>query len=230
MRVGGNDQVRGFFDRIANGYAEARYGAEAAPWRARFFGARLRLATELLGPESGRVLDLGAGPGVLAEALGDTPADVISLDLSAEMVRHAGQRSPRVLAGSSLELPFPDESFDTIVARSLLHHLPDVDKGISEMARVLRPGGEVVTVDTNRSLVSTLPRKLFGKGEHFSEDHQNLDRKELVEHFAKHGDLVGRKGRRLEGGGILALRESPRVGGELSQRAGDGPCTDEHDQ
>ena len=133
---------------------------------------------------TGRILDNGCGAGKLFECL--PKSDIIGLDLSTEMIRVAGTKNRRVLVSDSHQLPFSDGSFDTIFARSLLHHMTDFHKGILEMARVLRTGGEIVSVDTNKSMLSTLPRRVFGGRERFSNEHKNFERNELVQVFSKY--------------------------------------------
>ena len=80
---------------------------------------------------SGRNLDNGCGIGLFCERLPE--ADIVGLDISAEMLRVAGTKSDRALLADSQNIPFADETFDTIFARSLIHHLPDPERGISEM-------------------------------------------------------------------------------------------------
>lgn len=98
-----------------------------------------------------RVLEVGCGPGELsariAEELG---AEVVAVDISPRMVQLARGRGVEALGGDVQELPFPDESFDCAVAAWMLYHVPDVDRGLSELHRVLRPGGRLVAV-TNYS-------------------------------------------------------------------------------
>jgi SAM-dependent methyltransferase len=98
-----------------------------------------------------QVLEVGCGPGELsariAEELG---ADVEAVDLSPRMVELARSRRVRAQVADVQELPFPDESFDCAVAAWMLYHVPDVDRGVSELHRVLRPGARLVAV-TNYS-------------------------------------------------------------------------------
>ncbi len=167
-------------DSVAANYERIRY---SNPWSAKYH----QWWTDLMISEvdvSGRILDNGCGIGLFCERL--PAADIIGLDISAEMLRVAGTKSDRALLADSQNIPFADATFDTIFARSLIHHLPDPERGISEMARVLTPGGEVVSIDTNRSLLSRLPRAVANRGEQFSEEHKNLHRKKLIEAFKKH--------------------------------------------
>jgi SAM-dependent methyltransferase len=98
-----------------------------------------------------RVLEVGPGPGELSariqEELG---ADVVAVDISPRMVELARERGVEALVGDVQELPFPDGTFDCAVAAWMLYHVPDVERGIAELARVLRPGGRLVAV-TNGS-------------------------------------------------------------------------------
>jgi ubiquinone/menaquinone biosynthesis C-methylase UbiE len=95
------------------------------------------------------------------------------------MLRIANKITDQLVLGNSQQLPFEDKSFDLVFCRSLLHHLPDPEIAIKEIVRVLKLNGEIVLVDTNESLLSFLPRKIANKGEHFSENHRNLNRKKL---------------------------------------------------
>ncbi len=132
---------------------------------------------------AGRVLDAGCGVGNLLERL-TAPGKAIGVDFSLGMIRAASRRSPSVLLGDSMKLPFRDESFDLVLARSLLHHLPNIERGISELARVLRPGGQLVVADTNRSVLTSLPRALAYRGPGFSPDHKNLRARDLADALA----------------------------------------------
>ncbi len=158
MRVSGPDQTLGFFDRIAEGYSETRYGTSADPWRLWFFGERLRLATELLGPEPGRVLDLGAGPGVLADALSGVRAEVVSLDLSAQMLRG---REGRAVVGDAIALPIRPGSVDVVAALGLTTYLPGLRPFLAEARRALRPGGRLLFSITRRESPDTVLRGLY---------------------------------------------------------------------
>jgi SAM-dependent methyltransferase len=95
----------------------------------------------------GRVLEVGCGPGELAarikEELG---ADVAAIDISPRMVELARGRGVHARVGDVLDLPFAAGEFDCAVAAWMLYHVPDVDRALGELARVLRPGGRLVAV------------------------------------------------------------------------------------
>jgi SAM-dependent methyltransferase len=93
----------------------------------------------------GRVLDAGCGTGEFAERLArELGAEVVALDLSARMVALTAQRGVEAHLGDVQALPFADGEFDVVVANWLLYHVEDLDRGLSELARVLRPGGALV--------------------------------------------------------------------------------------
>lgn len=157
-------------DRVALDYEAARYSNEYALRYHRWW-TDLMLRTV---KTEGRILDNGCGIGPLFERL--PSADIMGLDISSAMLDAASRHSDRLILGNSQNLPFADASFDLAFCRSLLHHLPDPAEAVAEMHRVLRPGGELVLVDPNTSILSWLPRKMFYHGDHFSDDHENMSR------------------------------------------------------
>ncbi|MGI8421442.1 MAG: class I SAM-dependent methyltransferase [Gaiellaceae bacterium] len=92
-----------------------------------------------------RVLEVGCGTGELAERIQrELGATVVAVDLSPRMVSLAAERGIDARLADAQELPFADGEFDCVVAGWVLYHLPDVDRGISELVRVLEPGGTFV--------------------------------------------------------------------------------------
>lgn len=84
-----------------------------------------------------RVLEVGGGPGELAERMRDElGAEVVMLDVSERMVELARARGVDARVGNVQELPFADDEFDCAVAAWMLYHVPDLDRGLSELARV----------------------------------------------------------------------------------------------
>ncbi|RMG20762.1 MAG: methyltransferase domain-containing protein [Deltaproteobacteria bacterium] len=107
------------------------------------------------------VLDLGCGPGVstfvLAERLPDA-AEVVGIDFSGEMIRrarrhhlrrHAELRHLRFLEADVTDLPFDAGRFDLAVGHSFLYLLPEKERALREIRRVLRPGGHLVLMEPN---------------------------------------------------------------------------------
>lgn len=109
------------------------------------------------------VLEVGGGPGELAARIaGDLQCDLVMVDISDRMVELARSRGVDARVGDVQELPFGDESFDCAVAAWMLFHVPDLDRGLAELARVLRPGGRLVAVTNARHHLAEL-RALAGR-------------------------------------------------------------------
>lgn len=147
---------------------------------------------------AGWTMDDGCGVGQLANYLPET-GQLCGLDLSREMLSKASARMMNLIQGSSTNLPIASEVFDLIFANSLIHHLPDPEQGISEIHRVLRPGGQVILIDTNRSLVNAIPRAIAYRRDNFSTDHTNFNAKLYLRLLASHFKID-----RLEHWGYLA--------------------------
>ncbi len=94
-----------------------------------------------------RVLDVGCGPGALTtELVRRLRADFVSaVDPSKTFVSAARDRHPGVdvRLGSAEQLPFADQTFDGALAQLVVHFMKDPTEGLSEMVRVIRPGGVV---------------------------------------------------------------------------------------
>lgn len=105
--------------------------------------------------EKSHFCDLGFGPGVLTAFIleQDTSWQVEGVDISKECL-HDAQRlleKKKVLARSTLSvgdvrnLPYPDDTFDVVIAVEVLEHIPDPEAGLAEAIRVLKPGGYAIT-------------------------------------------------------------------------------------
>ncbi|MDK8172642.1 demethylmenaquinone methyltransferase [Curtobacterium citreum] len=124
-----------------------------------------RVATvRAVDPQPGeRVLDIAAGTGTSAAALAKKGAEVTALDLSAGMIAVGRERHPEItfVEGDAEHLPFDDDSFDAVTISFGLRNVNDPMQAITEMLRVLKPGGRVVICE-----FSTPPMALlrFGYG------------------------------------------------------------------
>jgi choline kinase/protein-L-isoaspartate O-methyltransferase len=94
------------------------------------------------------VLDLGTGTGIVAHAVSPLVAEVVGVDLSAEMlIQTRGSRVTNEVfeEGDVRDLRFPDNWFDKVTARMIFHHLIEgSDQAMQECYRVLKPGGRMV--------------------------------------------------------------------------------------
>jgi ubiquinone/menaquinone biosynthesis C-methylase UbiE len=143
--------VRGYYDRVAHEYDSSMEDID----RVLLGRGRRRLCSRA----RGRTLEVGVGTGAnLAHYPPD--ASVTAIDLSPEMLviaRHHAQELSldiELRLGDAQDLDFDDEEFDTVTATLLLSTLPDPQRAVSEMGRVLRPGGRVLLLDFARSPVA----------------------------------------------------------------------------
>jgi demethylmenaquinone methyltransferase / 2-methoxy-6-polyprenyl-1,4-benzoquinol methylase len=148
------------FDRIARVYDLMNTAMSAGlhhRWRAR--------AADLAGVRGGeRVLDLATGTGDLALELAARVwpgGEVVGADFSEAMLDRARAKSarppaqgaartrvqPRFEWADAMSLPYPDDSFDAATAGFGVRNFEDLGRGLSEMARVVRPGGRVVVLE-----------------------------------------------------------------------------------
>jgi SAM-dependent methyltransferase len=139
---------------VRNEYAdESRFAVRAAAQRASTGPDPKQVAFDAVAEVAPRrVLEGGAGRGELAErVMRGLRAEVTAVDQSERMVELTLARGVDALVGDVQALPFADASFDCAVAAWMLYHVPALDRGLAELARVLVPGGRLVAV-TNTDL------------------------------------------------------------------------------
>lgn len=94
-----------------------------------------------------RVLEVGGGEGELAVRIkNELGVEVVGIDQSEAMVAEQRAKGIDARVGDVQQLPFADGEFDVAVAAWMLYHVPDLDRGLAELARVLKPGGMLVAV------------------------------------------------------------------------------------
>jgi demethylmenaquinone methyltransferase/2-methoxy-6-polyprenyl-1,4-benzoquinol methylase len=138
-------QVRAMFDRIAGVYDVMNSVMTAGlhhRWRQR------AVDFARVGPGS-RALDVATGTGDLAIALAARGAEVVGSDFSEGMLERARGKDPSITWewGDAQELPYPDASFDAATVGFGARNFGDLDRGLAEMARVVKPGGRVVVLE-----------------------------------------------------------------------------------
>ena len=115
-----------------------------------------RILDSLLINNNSRVLDLGTGSGYLAFPIAESHVDceVVGLDIVVDalennrnMAKEEGLDNLTFVSYDGITFPFEDNTFDCIVTRYAIHHFPDIDKGFSEIQRVLKPGGQLFISD-----------------------------------------------------------------------------------
>jgi demethylmenaquinone methyltransferase / 2-methoxy-6-polyprenyl-1,4-benzoquinol methylase len=141
-------QVRAMFDRIAGFYDVMNSVMTAGlhhRWRAR--------AADLAGVGPGdSALDVACGTGDLAIELArrvGPGGEVVGSDFSEEMLGRARAKAPELTWewGNALELPYDSDRFDAATVGFGARNFSDLDRGLSEMARVVKPGGRVVVLE-----------------------------------------------------------------------------------
>jgi ubiquinone/menaquinone biosynthesis C-methylase UbiE len=104
----------------------------------------------------GRTLDVGCGTGALLERLA-ARCDPVGLDLSPAMLARAARRPRQRAAATPLvcadaqHLPFRDAAFESVVSTFAINAVPDLDKALAEMLRVLGPGGSLAFISVGES-------------------------------------------------------------------------------
>lgn len=140
--------VRRLFSTIADRYdlitAVLSYGQDAR-WK------RMLVTRAQVQPGE-RALDLACGTGDIGFAVADRGARVVGLDITHRMLQLAIAKSRRAsfVTGDMTSLPFPARAFDLVTTGYGLRNVPDLNAAIDEIARVLRPGGRLLSLDFNR--------------------------------------------------------------------------------
>jgi DNA gyrase subunit B len=93
---------------------------------------------------SARMLDVCCGSGIVGGSFGDRVTHKVGLDITPQMRQLAQLRLDEVREGSVYDIPFAKGSFDIVVTREVLHLLPEAQQALSEILRVLRPGGQMI--------------------------------------------------------------------------------------
>lgn len=150
-------RVQGIFDGLAKDYDKMNDIISLGTHRS--WRAKTMASIDI--PKNGQILDVAAGTGdwtiALAKELGDK-GHVTGFDLSSEMlavarekVREAGVSFWVTLTqGNAMELPYEDDTFDLVTIGFGLRNLPDAEKGMQELYRVLKPGGQLVVLETSQ--------------------------------------------------------------------------------
>jgi ubiquinone/menaquinone biosynthesis C-methylase UbiE len=137
-----------------------RYDRRAHRWLRRLY-ARVAADVTAAGlPDGSRILDVGTGPGRVPLAIATAAPGLVvdGVDLADEMIDHARQLTAHLgdrvsfAVADVARLPYPDASFDLIVSTLSQHHWSNIDGGMGELLRVLRPGGQIWIYDIRFAL------------------------------------------------------------------------------
>lgn len=152
------EQVHGVFESIASQYdaANDRISLGMHRYWKRVLENKAVSTCSKGADRAGMVLDVCCGTGDITKAIASANPDVfvVGLDFSASMLDVARKRTQgldnvELVEGNAMELPFDDDTFDSAVVSFGLRNTPDYDQVVSEMARVVRPGGIVACLDAS---------------------------------------------------------------------------------
>ncbi len=148
--------VRRLFSTIADRYdlitVLLSYGQDRR-WKERLVAmAPMTTTSDRVRP---RALDLACGTGDIAFALHARGAATVGLDITPRMIelaqgKRATQGAAHFLVGDMMALPFPDASFDLVTTGYGIRNVPVIAQALTEIKRVLRPGGVLLSLDFNR--------------------------------------------------------------------------------
>ncbi len=141
------DGVRAMFDRIA-----PVYDAMNRVFTMGLDGRWRKLAAAAVVTPGDRVLDAACGTGDLALADRKAGGEVTGLDFSERMLERARRKSDQIewVQGDVLALPFEDAAFDAATIGFGIRNVDDLDAGLRELARVVRPGGRLAVLEITR--------------------------------------------------------------------------------
>jgi len=147
---------RDYYDDFSVGYERERgYG-----YHQMLDELEMRVAAPLA--TGRRVLEAGCGTGLILSRLAAHASSACGFDLSEGMVRVARDRGLDVVIGSVTDIPFADDTFDLVCSFKVLAHVPDIGRALSEIARVTRPGGQMVLEFYNPWSLRYLAKRIAG--------------------------------------------------------------------
>jgi ubiquinone/menaquinone biosynthesis C-methylase UbiE len=156
MATGSTQESKSYYDHFSESYEQQRHHG--------YHALIDDLEVEATAPHVGRgpVLEAGCGTGLILQRLVqlNNGGPTIGIDLSAGMLRVARSRGLQIAQASVEALPFPDESFDTVVSFKVLAHVREIEQALAELARVTRPGGHLLLEFYNRYSLRTLVKHL----------------------------------------------------------------------
>ena len=157
-----NQRIRRVFEDQARVYSNDRAQSHS-------FCEQKKTVLDLIDGVAGSVLDIGCGGGYLEQDLLEKGLTVYAMDLSMKMLRLAKDRArtiksdngPYLVAADLEQVPFPDNSFDTVICMGVLEYLVNYKTALKEMCRILKPNGNAVISTQSRIAPSCILYRLF---------------------------------------------------------------------
>jgi anaerobic magnesium-protoporphyrin IX monomethyl ester cyclase len=120
----------------------------------------------LLARKGDKILDFACGNGVMLPTLAGMLDTVVGIDLhttaASRMKQEYGLNNVFLVTANGVKLPFRDGSFDTVLATSALEHFGNMNGAISEITRIIKPGGSFLFLSPTEKMIYRLGRFLFG--------------------------------------------------------------------
>jgi ubiquinone/menaquinone biosynthesis C-methylase UbiE len=145
-----------YYDDFSGGYENER--------GAGYHGLLDDLEMQVVAPLAAgrRVLEVGCGTGLILGRLAQRATLARGVDFSPGMLRAARARGLDVVLGSATQLPFADASFDLVCSFKVLAHVPGIAQAMTEIARVTKPGGQMVLEFYNPWSLRYLAKRIAG--------------------------------------------------------------------
>jgi ubiquinone/menaquinone biosynthesis C-methylase UbiE len=142
----------GFFGEKADSYAQ-KYGHDTPAGLA--LRTRRQRVLELFDKPNGTILDVGCGPAEMVRDLLNRNCEFWGVDPSPRMIeicleKYSGNNKAHFRLGEAERLEFPDASFDAVLCMGVIDALDNASQAVSEMVRVLKPGGSLIISFSNR--------------------------------------------------------------------------------
>lgn len=166
--------------KLAKGYESKREKNKLSSYYNKVW---LKTMLDVIDRKPKNILDYGCGTCLFYQGIKKrfNNSDYTGVDISQDMLNIAKKRygKIRLICGDCENLPIKKESFDFVIGRGILHHLPNPKKGVSEIQRVLKKDGYAVICDTTKNPIFAILRNISKKTGHFSKTHKSFKKTEL---------------------------------------------------
>ena len=135
-----------------------------------------------------KVLDLGCGTGFLLKSLIKKYKNVYGVDVSPDMLKKIkikDKRLKKLAVGDAENIKFPDNFFDVIVYRGVLHHLENPELALNEAHRVLKKGGIIVALEncSDSFIIKSIRNIIYRNRSKFSDNHKSFNSASFLNMF-----------------------------------------------
>jgi ubiquinone/menaquinone biosynthesis C-methylase UbiE len=155
-------ETQAYYDEFSKGYEKLRGANDPGGYHELVDDLEVDFASRYA--PGGDLLEVGCGTGLLLERLAKLSKSARGIDLSEGMLERARERGLDVRHGSALDLPYADASFDVTCSFKVLAHVDPIERALSEMIRVTRPGGVVLAEFYNPLSLRALVKRLAPAG------------------------------------------------------------------